>query len=134
LKSYLRVREERRVEVDREEVEELPRGAEDADEDVTRKRRRRRRTKGAAKEEEEEEEGGGGRDACADETRSGTCGPPHRSEPVRGPHTSPLFNLSTWTPASSRSSRFRHRHRLCHLLMRLVASSLFQMRERESRP
>jgi len=37
------------------------------------------------------------RGACADETRSGTCGP-HRSEPVREPHAPTLFNLSTWMP------------------------------------
>lgn len=37
------------------------------------------------------------RSACADETRSGTCGP-HRSEPVREPHVPTLFNLSTWSP------------------------------------
>lgn len=37
------------------------------------------------------------RGACADETRSGTCGP-HRS--VTGkPHTSTLFSLSTWDAA-----------------------------------
>lgn len=41
--------------------------------------------------------GGCERGACADETRSGTCGP-HRSEPVREPHTPTLFNLSTWMP------------------------------------
>lgn len=39
--------------------------------------------------------GGCERGACADETRSGTCGP-HRSEPVHEPHTTAPFNLSTW--------------------------------------
>lgn len=46
--------------------------------------------------------GGCERGACADETRSGTCGP-HRSEPVREPHTTTPFNLSTWISRPSLS-------------------------------
>lgn len=46
--------------------------------------------------------GGCERGACADETRSGTCGP-HRSEPVREPHTTTPLNLSTWISRPSLS-------------------------------
>lgn len=49
--------------------------------------------------------GGCERGACADETRSGTCGP-HRSEPVREPHTTTPFNLSTWISRPSLSVPF----------------------------
>lgn len=47
--------------------------------------------------------GGCERGACADETRSGTCGP-HRSEPIRKLHTSTLFNLFTWMPQPTLSA------------------------------
>lgn len=50
---------------------------------------------GDARRREDKSMKGCERGACADETRSGTCGP-HRSEPVREPHAPTLFNLSTW--------------------------------------
>lgn len=69
------------------------------------------------------------RGACADETRSGTCGP-HRSEPVREPHTSALFNLSTWMPQPTLSIAppFSPRHVLPVVSSQsvLVAASSFE--------
>jgi len=122
------------VEVDREEVEEPPRGAEDADEDVTRKRRRRRRTKGAAEEEEEEEKEGEGEGTLA-RMRLGLAPVDLLIDPNRFADRTlrrfltcpPGFQPLPAPPASATVIP-------CHLLMCLVASSLFQMRERESRP